>query len=234
MSRSTRSIRARSRAAWPRSSEHGDACGHSRRRRRGAEPRADHRLDHAGDDHAGARHDDRQCRAALYAGQPVDGAGPDHLGADLLYRRGGDHDAGDRLDHRPLRAEARLPDLGRRLHRRFDAVRRRQQPRRDGAVPPAAGRVRRGAGAAVAIGAARHQSAREAGSGDGDLGRRHHGRPHSRARRSAAGSPSTTIGAGSSTSTCRSASWPFSASSSSSATPGATAGCASISSASPC
>ena len=32
--------------------------------------------------------------------------GPDHLGADLLHRRRGDHDAADRLSGRPLRAQA--------------------------------------------------------------------------------------------------------------------------------
>ena len=43
-------------------------------------------------------------------------------------------------------------------------------------LPPAAGRLRRRARAAVAVGDPRHQSARAAGPGDGDLGRRHHGR----------------------------------------------------------
>ena len=87
------------------------------------------------------------------------------------------------------------------------------EPGADRALPPAAGRVRRGAGAAVAGDPARHQSAREARPGDGDLGRRHHGRRRSSGRRWAAGSPTTTTGAGCSTSTCRSASSPSPASS---------------------
>ena len=70
---------------------------------------ADHRLDHAGDDHAGARHHDRQRRAAAHAGQPVGDPGPDHLGADLLHRRRGDHDAADRLARRPVRPQAAVP-----------------------------------------------------------------------------------------------------------------------------
>ena len=45
------------------------------------------------------------------------------------------------------------------------------------AAPPAAGPVRRGAGAAVAGGAAGHQPEGEDRPGDGDLGRRHHDRP---------------------------------------------------------
>ena len=43
------------------------ARAHGRPEHRGA----DHRLRHAGDDHAGARHDDRQRRAAAHAGQPL-------------------------------------------------------------------------------------------------------------------------------------------------------------------
>jgi DHA2 family multidrug resistance protein len=45
----------------------------------------------------------------------------------------------------------------------------------------AAGHLRRGAGAAVAGGAAGHQPAAEGRPGHGDLGRRHHGRAHPRA-----------------------------------------------------
>ena len=71
--------------------------------------------------------------------------------------------------HRP---QAGVPGLDRRLHRRLDAVRRRQQPGRDRALPPAAGPVRRGADPALAGGGARHLSARAGRPGDGDLGRR--------------------------------------------------------------
>ena len=74
----------------------------------------------------------------------------------------------------------RVPGLRRRLHRRLDAVRRgdRRWPR--SSLPPAAGRVRRRPGAAVAGGAARHLPAREARPGDGDVGRRRDGRPDPR------------------------------------------------------
>ena len=55
--------------------------------------------------------------AAAYPGQPVGLAGPDRLGADLLHRLRRDHDAADRLARRPVRHQARVPDLGDRLHR---------------------------------------------------------------------------------------------------------------------
>ena len=55
----------------------------------------------------------------------------------------------------PLRHQAAAPDLRDGLHRRLHAVRHRPEHRGDGAVPPAAGHVRRGAGAAVAVGDAR-------------------------------------------------------------------------------
>ena len=88
-------------------------------------PRAahDHGLDHAGDHHAGARHHDRQRRAAAHAGQPAGLAGPDHLGADLLHRRRRHRDAADRLAVATASGGAGVPGLGRRLHRRLGAVR---------------------------------------------------------------------------------------------------------------
>ena len=149
------------------------------RRMRGgaaAQPRRDHRVDHLRDDHAGRRHDDRQCRAAAYPGQPLVLAGPDRLGGDVLHRRRGDHDAADRLARRAVRHQIRVPDLGDRLHDRLGAVRRGDQPDPARALPPAARGLRRGAGAAVAIGAAAHQPARAARPGDGDLGHRHDAR----------------------------------------------------------
>ena len=87
------------------------------------QPDGDHRLRDARDADAGARHDDRQRRPAAHAGQRLGEPGPDHLGADLLYRRRGDHDAADRLPRRAVRPQAPVPGLGRRLHRRLDAVR---------------------------------------------------------------------------------------------------------------
>ena len=128
------------------------------------------RLHHDGDDHAGARHDHRQCRPALYAGLAVDDAGPDQLGPDLLYRRRRDHDLAARVDGDPFRPQEAVHRLHRRFHRRLDAVRRCAVDRADGRLPALAGRVRRGAGAALPSGDARHFSARAARLGDGDLG----------------------------------------------------------------
>ena len=162
---------------------------------------------HARDDHADARQHDRQCRAAAYARQLLGGAGRDHLGADLLHRRGRD---------RRRRSPAGSPaHFGRK--RLFSARSSASPSPRCCAgspaasvqiviFPPAAGRFRRGAGAAVADDAAQHLSARESRRGDGDLGRGRDARRRSSARRSAAGSPTLITGAGSSTSTCRSAS----------------------------
>ena len=72
-----------------------------------------------------------------------------------------------------------------RLHLRLAAVRHRPEPDGDRALPPAARRVRRGAGAGVAGDAARRLSARAPRRRDGDLGRRHRRRadPGSDARR---------------------------------------------------
>ena len=74
------------------------------RSRAGGNRGGDHRLRDPRHPHAGARHDDRQRRAALHAGQRLGEPGPDQLGADLLHRRRRDHDAADRLSRRPVRA----------------------------------------------------------------------------------------------------------------------------------
>ena len=73
---------------------------------------------------------------------------------------------------RPLRPQEAVHHLRRRLHLRVAAVRAGAEHRADGAVPAAAGHVRRGAGAAVAVGDARCLSGRAARPGDGDLGHR--------------------------------------------------------------
>ena len=134
------------------------------------------RLHHDGDGDAGARHDHRQCRSALYAGLAVDDPGPGQLGADLLHRRRRDHDLAARLDGDPLRAQEAVHRLHRRLHHRFHAVRGGAVDRADGRLPPAAGRVRRGSGAPQPGGDARHFSAGAARLGDGDLGHGRHAR----------------------------------------------------------
>ncbi len=71
------------------------------------------------------------------------------------------------------------------LHRRFRALRHRAVAARNGALSSRARRVRRAACADVAIGAARLLSEGEARLGDGDVGRRRHGRsdPRPDARR---------------------------------------------------
>ena len=141
----------------------------------GSRPAPEHGDDlrHDRDHHAGAGHHHRQRRAALHAGHAVGLAGPDQLGADLLHRRRRDHDRAGRLDRQPLRPQAHLHRLLGRLHHRLRAVRAGAGHQPDGAVPPAAGRVRRGAGAAVAGGDARLLRAARARQGDVDLG---HGR----------------------------------------------------------
>ena len=127
--------------------------------------------------HAGARHDRGQRRAAVHAGQPFGLDRPDQLGADLLHRRRRDHDGADRLDGRSFRPQAPVHGLRRRLHLCLAAVRVGAEHHRHGAGPAAARRVRRGAGAAVAIGDARLLSGGATRPGDGDLGHRRDARP---------------------------------------------------------
>ena len=143
--------------------------------------RRDHGLRHPRRHHAGARHDDRQCRAALYPGQRLGQRRPDQLGPDLLHRRRGDHDAAVRLPGQPVRAQARA------ARRRSSAS---SSPRSCAALaqslpqivalPPDAGPVRRGAGAAVAGHPARHLHARGARLGDGAVRRLGDGRAGAR------------------------------------------------------
>ncbi len=82
---------------------------------------------------------------------------------------------------RPQKSVCHLPG---RLHDRFYAVRRCAVARADGAVPPAAGRVRRRAGPAQPSHHARHLPAAAARVGHGALGCRRDGRsdprPHAR------------------------------------------------------
>ena len=74
------------------------------------------------------------------------------------------------------RAKVGVHDLHRRVHRRLGPVRHLQFSSGDRAVPAFAGHVRRGAGAFVAGGAARHQPAGKARPGHGRMGRRRHSR----------------------------------------------------------
>ena len=150
------------------------------RRRQRRQSRGDHRLRDPRHADAGARHHHRQCRAALHARQRLGEPGPDRLGADLLHRRRRDHDAADRLSRRPLRPQAPVPRLDRRLHRGVDAVRHGAVPDADRAVPRPARRVRRGVGAAVADRAARHLSARAPGLRHGAVRHRRDGRARPR------------------------------------------------------
>jgi hypothetical protein len=149
---------------------------------RGQASRPDHAVDHAGDDHAGARHHHRQCRAAVDDRRPRRLAGHDQLGADLLHRRRRDHDAGDRLAGRPLRPQARaVPRLDRRLRRLLDALRHRLEPALDGGCSACC----RACSARPSCRCRRPSCststrARRPRPGHGDVGRRHHGRPDHR------------------------------------------------------
>ena len=109
------------------------------------------------------------CRAACGL------ARPDHLGADLLYRRGRDHDGAGRLARLALRPQEFRHRQSHGLHHHLDDVRRCADARSDDPLPPAAGRVRRRAIAAVAIDHARSLSAGETRPGHGDLGHGRHG-----------------------------------------------------------
>ena len=77
------------------------------------------------------------------------------------------------MDRQPLRPQAHFYHLFRRFHHRIGAVRAGAGHQPDGAVPPVAGRIRRGTGAAVAGGDAGLLCAARARQGDVDLG---HGR----------------------------------------------------------
>ena len=145
-------------AARPRSRQDGNRAG-------------DHRLRDPRHPDAGARHHDRQRRAALHAGQRLGEPGPDRLGADLLYRRRRDHDAADRLSRRPVRAQApvsRLASPASPSPRCCAAWRSRWS--QIVLFRVLQGIVRRGARAALASRAARHLSEGAAGLGDGAVG----------------------------------------------------------------
>ena len=119
--------------------------------------------------HAGARHHDRQCRAAAYPGQHVGGAGPDLVGLDLLHRVLGDHDAADRVARRPLWRQVHLSRLGHRVHACLGVVRRGDEPGPARGLSPAARRLQRRAGAARAGDPVHDLSARAPRLRDGDL-----------------------------------------------------------------
>ena len=85
---------------------------------------------------AGARPDHRERCAAVYARQPVRELRRDHLGADFLHHRRGDHDrAGGWLAGRFGRKYLFITCL--RVHRHLHDVRRRAVAEPDGAVPAA-------------------------------------------------------------------------------------------------
>ncbi len=147
-------------------------------------PRHDHRLRHAGDDHAGAGYHDRQCRPAAYAGDHVGDAGPDFVGADQLHRCRGHHDAADRRAGRPPWPQAAVHYHGDRLHDYLHALWRGGLPHRDCRLSAVTRCVRRRTCAAVASHSARHLSDGEARIGHGHLGHGRDGRtdprPHAR------------------------------------------------------
>ena len=98
-----------------------------RRHAKGAPSRVDHALRDAGQPDAVAGLHHRQCVAAVHAGQPVDQRRRDHLGADLLRHRGGDHDGAGRLAGGAVRAQEPAHRLHGRVRHRLDAVRHRRR-----------------------------------------------------------------------------------------------------------
>ena len=81
---------------------------------KGSPPHADHALRDAGQPDADAGLHDRQCGAAVHAGQHVGQRRRDHLGADLLRDRRRDHDRAGRLDGGAVRPQEPVH----RLHER--------------------------------------------------------------------------------------------------------------------
>ena len=122
----------------------------------------------------------------------------------LLHRARGAARAGGR-DRRPARAPARVPLRRRPLRRHERAVRRRAQLGAARRGPRAAGHRRSDHGALLARAAASALPARAPCRGRGHLGRRRRARRGDRVRRWAASSSRWPTGAGSSSSTCRSA-----------------------------
>ena len=157
---------------------HDDRSWSGRAGNEGAAPRPAHRLRHARHVDADPRFDHRQRGAALHAGQPVDECRRDHLGADLLRHRLGDHDRPGRLDGRSASAARTCssPAWSASPSPRCCAA-RPQTLGADRGLPHPAGHLRRRPGAAVAGHHARHLPVRAARPGDGDLRHRHHGRP---------------------------------------------------------
>ena len=74
---------------------------------RGAAPFTPHGVSHDGLDHASARQYDCECRVTARSRRPVGHSGSNGLGADLLHRRRGHHDADGRMARGPVRAQAR-------------------------------------------------------------------------------------------------------------------------------
>ncbi len=91
------------------------------------------------------------------------------MGFDVLHRRFGDHDAADRLACRAFWRQIHLSRLGRRVHRRLGAVRRRDEPHAAGALSSPARRMQRRARAARPGHPVYDLSARAPRLRDGDL-----------------------------------------------------------------
>ena len=129
-----------------------------------------------------ARHHHRQRGDPAYAGRLRRHGRPDHLGADLLYRRRRRGDAAHRLSLQMARAQAASAHRHHRLHRLLGLVRPGVEPREHGAVPPGAGRVRRAARPLEPGDPARCLPAPPRRPGAGHFRSRHHGGAGDRAR----------------------------------------------------
>lgn len=126
-----------------------------------------------------------------------------HVDAHVLSRRERHRAAAVRLLLEDPRAQALLPDLHRGVHRVFVSVRHRDESRAAHHLPHSAGLFRRRFAAEPAVDHSRYLPARAARPRVFDLGGGDRRGARSPGRRSAAGSPTTSPGAGSFCSTCR-------------------------------
>ncbi|ABA50693.1 hypothetical protein BURPS1710b_1799 [Burkholderia pseudomallei 1710b] len=135
------------------------------------EPVADRGRRHARRVHGGARHDDRQRRAAAHRRHDVGELRRSDLDAHVVSCRQRHRAADLRLSRPPARPQALLRAVHRRVHDLLVPVRNRNRSRPTDRVPRAAGAVRRRPAAEPAIDHPRYVPARAAQPRVLDLGR---------------------------------------------------------------
>ena len=171
-----------------------------------------HLVRHGGGLHAGPRHQRDQRGPPSPAGIALRRPRGSVLGPHLVPRRQRRHHPRHGLAGGAPRAQALLPHLRRPLHRQLLPLRHRAEPAPSSSWPASS----RASGADRSFPLPGHPvgdlSPRAAGPRHGGVGHRLHDGPDHRARPSAATSPTTGRGAGSSTSTCpwasSASSWP--------------------------